>query len=233
MELPKETTPDVAAGDTHGRWYDDACGTAFAMEIVGERWAMLVVRELLLGPRRFSDLRASLPGISAKVLTQRLTALEQAGVLVHRTSAAPAPVPLYELTAWGQALEPALLELGRWATMHGGHNPRLPLSPVALMLSLRTTLNVSAAEGMRLSAGFTVAGQSFLAELDRGAMPVRRAPAGEGMIGFAAPEPLPLLRLFYGKQPLAEAQRAGVEIRGHAGTVQRFIALFALPQKLA
>ena len=74
MELQKETESSDAR---HGRWYEDACGTAFAMELVGERWSLLIVRELMLGGRRFSDLRASLPGISAKVLTERLGSLER------------------------------------------------------------------------------------------------------------------------------------------------------------
>ena len=74
MKLQKETK-------LHGRWYDDACGTAFALELLGERWSLLVVRELMLGPRRFSDLRASLPGVSAKVLTERLATLAETGVL--------------------------------------------------------------------------------------------------------------------------------------------------------
>ena len=69
MKLQKETK-------AHGKWYGDACGAAFALELIGERWALLIVRELMLGPRRFSDLRASLPGISAKVLTERLEGLE-------------------------------------------------------------------------------------------------------------------------------------------------------------
>ena len=80
MKLQKETESQ----EKHGKWYQDACGTAFAMELIGERWSLLIVRELMLGGRRFSDLRASLPGISAKVLTERLASLEQAGVLVRR-----------------------------------------------------------------------------------------------------------------------------------------------------
>ena len=89
---------------------------------------MLVVRELMLGPRRFSDLRASLPGISAKVLTERLTALEDAGVVVKRKVTDPVPAHLYELTEWGYRAEPAIQELGRWAAMSSGHDPLLPLS---------------------------------------------------------------------------------------------------------
>ena len=98
----------------HGRWYNDACGTAFGMELVGERWSLLIVRELMFGALRFSALRANLPGISAKVLTERLEKLEGAGVLVHRTLPAPSSARVYELTRWGYAAEPLIQELGRW-----------------------------------------------------------------------------------------------------------------------
>src|SRR6266700_3249745 len=84
------------------RWYDDACGTALALELVGERWALLIVRELMFGPRRFSQLRASLNGISANVLTQRLEGLEVAGIVIRRKLPPPADdVQVYELTPWG------------------------------------------------------------------------------------------------------------------------------------
>ncbi len=82
------------------RSYEDACGAAHALDLVGERWALLVMRELMLGPKRFSDLRADLPGISANVLTQRLEGLDAAGVLVRRKLPPPASVQVYELTLW-------------------------------------------------------------------------------------------------------------------------------------
>jgi len=221
----------------HGRWYQDACGTAFAMELVGERWSLLIVRELMLGPRRFSDLRASLPGISAKVLTERLASMEAAGVLVRRKLAPPAAVQVYELSAWGYAAEPAIQELGRWAAMHRGHDPQLPLSPVSLMLSLRTMIDREAAKALELVAGITVGEDHFLAELKDGAMPVRRADASEiaaqADLALAAEAPLPLLRLIYGKQPLAQAEQAGVTFTGDRLLAERFIALFSLPEKLA
>ena len=88
MKLQKETKPL----SEHGKWYADACGTAFAMELVGERWSLLVVRELMLGPRRFSELRKALNGISAKVLTERLESLERAGAVIKRTLPPPASV---------------------------------------------------------------------------------------------------------------------------------------------
>ncbi len=104
-----------APGTLPRRWYEDACAAAHALDLVGERWALLVMRELIFGPRRFSDLRGSLPGISANVLTQRLEGLEAAGVLRRRRLAPPAAAQVYELTEWGRESEPIFQALGRWA----------------------------------------------------------------------------------------------------------------------
>ncbi|MEN9061812.1 winged helix-turn-helix transcriptional regulator [Ponticoccus litoralis] len=93
-----------SATSPHGRWYADACGTAFGLELLGERWAMLIVRELMFGPRRFSDIRAELPGLSSKVLTERLAGLETNGVVLRSTALQPAPAQLYGLTEWGYAV---------------------------------------------------------------------------------------------------------------------------------
>src|ERR1700749_1921047 len=107
MKLEKVTEssrkPDEPTKRTTDKrwWYDDACGTALAMELVGERWSMLIVRELMYGPRRFSELRAGLPGISANTLTQRLATLQKAGILGRHTLPSPASVQVYELTPWG------------------------------------------------------------------------------------------------------------------------------------
>ncbi len=103
--------------DEYRRTYGDRCGVARALDIVGERWALLVVRELLLGPKRFSDLRRGLPNVSPDVLSQRLRGLEAADILRHRTLDPPASVQVYELTARGHALEPVVLELGRWGSL--------------------------------------------------------------------------------------------------------------------
>ena len=229
MKLQKETD----SLEKHGKWYGDACGTAFAMELVGERWSLLIIRELMLGGRRFSDLRASLPGISAKVLTERLAGLEHAGVLVKRKLPPPAATQVYELTEWGYHAEPAIQELGRWAARSPGHNPQLPLSPVSFMLSLRTMIDREAARRFDATVGFTVAGESFVAELRGGEMPVRRAEPGPADAWISADEPLPLLRVIYGKQPLAEALPAGgVALTGDQALAERFLALFSLPEKI-
>ena len=147
MKLEKVTS-------LHGRRYEDACGTALGLEILGERWALLVVRELMLGPKRFGDLRASLPGLSANVLTQRLEGLEAAGVLVRRKLPPPASVQVYELTPWGYEAEPIIQAMGRWAARSPDHDATLPLSPVGLMLSFRTMFDAAEAGGARTVLGF-------------------------------------------------------------------------------
>ena len=131
--------------DEDRRRYDDACAAAHGMDLIGERWSMPLIRELLLGPRRFRDLKASLPAISANVLTQRLEGLEAAGVLVRRKLPPPASVQVYELTPWGYETAPIFQALGRWAVRSPRHDPTRPFSPVSLMLSLRTMMSDDAA----------------------------------------------------------------------------------------
>ena len=106
------------------RSYGDACGIARALDTVGERWALMVVRELVLGPKRFTDLRTGLPHVSPDVLAQRLKDLEVSGVLVKRKLAPPAASQVYELTPRGRALEPVLVALGRWGGVEAPRRPR-------------------------------------------------------------------------------------------------------------
>jgi DNA-binding HxlR family transcriptional regulator len=131
------------------RTYDDPCGLARALDVVGERWALLIVRELLLGPKRFTDLRRGLPGASQSVLTQRLGELEQAGVLRRRALEPPASTWAYELTGRGRELEPALLHLSAW----GSRTPlasNADLSVDALALAMKTTFDPAAAGDLRI-----------------------------------------------------------------------------------
>ncbi|HEX2134827.1 MAG TPA: helix-turn-helix domain-containing protein, partial [Microvirga sp.] len=133
------------------RTYCDACAAAHALDLVGERWALLVVRELLLGPKRFTDLRAGLPGVSPNVLAQRLRELEQAGVVRRRKLPPPAGSRVYELTDWGMELEPVIIRLGRW----GARSPWRPrdaeIGVDSVVLALRTMFNPRAANGLRAS----------------------------------------------------------------------------------
>ncbi|WP_066359845.1 winged helix-turn-helix transcriptional regulator [Herbidospora mongoliensis] len=118
------------------RSYGDACGIARALDAVGERWALLVVRELLLGPQRFTELRRALPGASSNLLSDRLRELEGREVLRRRRLAAPASSWVYELTERGRELEPIVLALGGWGL--GFPPPTEPtLSATSVMLFLR------------------------------------------------------------------------------------------------
>src|SRR6476661_3241965 len=129
------------------RRYEDACGLAHALDLLGERWAMLVLRELAYGPRRFSELRADLTGISANVLTQRLTELEDRGLVRKTKLPPPASVQVYEATEWGLEAVPIIASLGRWAARSPWHDPTLPMSHVSLLMSMETLLSPTLAGG--------------------------------------------------------------------------------------
>ena len=217
----------------HGRWYGDACGTAFAMELVGERWSLLIVRELLLDARRFSDLRAALGAISAKTLTERLESLLAAGVVLRRELPAPGKAQVYELTRWGYAAEPLIQEAGRWAAQSSAHDPTLPLSPVALMISLRTMVDKSCLRRVKGRIGIAVGEDTFIAEAGKGELAVRRAEAEEADVVFRAPNASLLAALFYRKVPASDLAASGLEIKGDIALAKRFVDLFALPPKLS
>lgn len=232
MELEKETGGQVDS--SHGRWYGDACGAAFAMELVGERWTLLIMRELMFGPRRFSQLRASLPGISARVLSERLEKLEQVGALLRRTLPPPASVPVYELTAWGYEAEELLQVLGRWAVRSPGHDPRLPISPVSAMLSLRTMIDHAAARSFDAVVDFAMGVDKFVGRLAGGEFRVARRddPTPDADLSFAGPSAHAILPVFYAGVPLAVAERhLGLRFAGNRALAERFAALFGLPPK--
>jgi DNA-binding HxlR family transcriptional regulator len=225
MKLQKETK-------AHGKWYDDACGTAFALELVGERWSLLIVRELMLGPRRFTDLRAGLPSISAKVLTERLEGLEKAGILTRRQLPPPASAQVYELTEWGYMADVAIMELGRWAARSPGHDPTLPLSAASLMMSFRTMFDPDLAKGLELVAGFRVGVENFTMKVGGGAITAGRGLAEGADFALSAPVASVIAGAVYGKVAIAELAGAGLELSGDKAAAMRFIDLFHLPAKL-
>src|SRR4051812_6813218 len=118
------------------RSYGDACGIARALDVVGERWALLVVRELLLGPQRFTDLHRAMPRASSNMLTDRLRELESHGVVARRTLPPPAGSVVYALTDSGRELEPVVLALGAWGLRFPAPS-RVALSPTSVLLFLR------------------------------------------------------------------------------------------------
>lgn len=232
MKSQKVTSPAGSSASRPRRWYDDACGTAFALELVGERWSLLIVRELMLGGRRFTDLRASLNGISAKVLTERLESLEQAGVLVRRKLPPPVSAQVYELTEWGYMAEPAIAELGRWAARSAKHDTSLPLSPVSMMLSLRTMLDHGKARELKLTVQFAIGEERFVGRVLDGELPIERGEMPDADLRITAPVAMPIAAMVYGKVPVEALAEAGLEARGDAALLARFVDLFHLPEKV-
>ena len=190
------------------------------------------MRELMLGPKRFSDLRADLPGISANVLTQRLEGLEAAGVLVRRKLPPPASAQVYELTPWGYESEPIFQTLGRWAARSPQHDPTLPLSAVSLFLSFRTMLDAERARGLVARVGFRIGAETFLARLARGRIEIERGPLEDVDAVFSAAAPV-IAAAVYGGQPLTALERAGMlAVDGDRALAERFVTLFPLPPKV-
>jgi hypothetical protein len=187
----------------------------------------------MLGPKRFSDLRESLPGISANVLTQRLEGLEAAGVLLRRKLPPPAASQVYELTEWGYESEPIFQALGRWAARSPAHDPTLPFSAASFFLSLRTMLDPERAKGLDARIGFRLAEETFLAHLADGRIEIARG-ALDNTDLILAGTPSVLAGAIYGGQPLAALESAGVlEIEGSRALAERFVGLFPLPPKAA
>lgn len=227
MKLQKETT----RSKSHGKWYDDACGTAFALELVGERWSLLIVRELMFGGRRFTDLRAGLPGISAKVLTERLEGLEDAGIVQRRMLPPPAATQVYELTPWGYAAEDAIKALGAWAAASPGHDPTLPLSAASMMLSLRTMVDTGRAGDLAVRGAVHIGAERFFVEVKDGGFRAERGDIETHDFTFAAPVASPIAAAVYGKVPFDQAAGMGLTVTGDHALAIRFIDLFHLPEK--
>ena len=212
------------------RRYDDACGAAHALDLVGERRALLVMRELMLGPKRFSDLRRDLPGISANVLTQRLEGLEKAGVLVRRRLPPPASSQVYELTPWGYEAEPILQVLGRWAARSPSHDPRLPLSSVSLLLSFRTMVDPARAAGLDMQVGLRMGQENYRLHVANGGVEAERGVAERPdftLTGSATA----IAAAVYGGVPL-DALEGVLEIEGDRAAAETFVTLFPLPPKV-
>jgi DNA-binding HxlR family transcriptional regulator len=161
------------------RTYGDACGVARALDVVGERWALLVVRELLLGPKRFTDLRVGLPHVSPDVLSQRLRELERAGVVRRDTLAPPAASRVYELTDRGRRLEPVVLELGRWGSQAPFPPGEARLGADSAMIALKTMFDPGKARDLTVSYELRLGDQRFHARVAEGRFEVTGGGADE------------------------------------------------------
>lgn len=215
---------------TKKRSYNDVCGLAHALELVGERWALLVLRELAYGPKRFTDLRAGLPSASPNVLSQRLRELEAAAVVRRRRLAPPAGSSVYELTEWGQELEPTLRDLGRWAARSPNFPEEGNMSPDSVAMSMQTMFDPAAAEGLDALFELRLGEDRFRIEVKEGELDVGRGEAADADCVIETTPPA-LVGLIYKGRDLADAEQAGeVRIEGDRGAVMRFKGLFRLPE---
>ena len=212
------------------RTYGDRCGIARALDLVGERWALLVVRELLLGPKRFTDLRAGLPNLSPDVLSQRLRELEDTGIVARRTLPAPAASRVYELTPLGEELEEVLLALGRFGSRTPLPPGGAPLGIDAMVLALPTLFDAAAADGVSGTFELRLGEQPFRARVQDGRLDVERGEAARFDAALAT-DPDTLTHVLWHGGSLDGAERDGtLRVEGDRAALERFLALFPPPR---
>jgi DNA-binding HxlR family transcriptional regulator len=205
---------------------DDGCGIAHAADLVGQRWVLLVVRELLLGPKRFTDLRAGIPDISPSVLGQRLRELGASGILQRRKLAPPAAARVYELTDWGRQLEPAVLALGRWASVSPSFPRTAEMGPDSLVLALKSTFKPAKAQGVDATYELRLGELPFKIEVKGGRFDATRGDAADP-IAVIRSDPNCIARIVFRKNRLATALDAGdVEISGSRKAVNALFRAF-------
>ncbi|MDP4506935.1 winged helix-turn-helix transcriptional regulator [Nonomuraea turcica] len=214
------------------RSYGDGCAIAHALELVGERWALLVVRELILGPKRFTDLRAGLPGISADILTQRLRELEEAGIVQRRKLSPPAGSWIYELTGWGAELEPIVTDLARWSSRSPALPHDVPLSADSAALSLKALFAPAVGEALDLTVGLRLGEHHFLLRLDRDRLHLARvdsSPAQADLVIETSPRAL--AAVLGHARTLDDVLTTGdLTLTGPRATAERFLRLFPPPE---
>ena len=215
------------------RTYDDGCAAAHALDLVGERWALLVVRELLLGPKRFTDLKSGLPHASPNVLAQRLRDLEAVGIVRRGKLPPPAASKIYELTEWGRDLEPVIIALGRWGVRSPTKPPDAELGIDSLILSFRTMFDPDRAEGLDAVYEFRLGEDRFRAEVAEGRLEIERGTA-EQPDATVETDAGTLAALVYDDLELDDTLSSGdLKIKGDRAAVESFLVLFPLPEPAA
>ncbi len=211
--------------------YNQYCGLAYALDVIGERWTILMIRELLAGPRRFKDLNDGLPGISTNLLTERLKRLEQQGLLRRRILPPPAGSTVYELTAMGQALETSLLELGKWGSqfvppsMEGVN--ALHLGSYAL--TPQTFFRPELARGIYATYELHIDDEVQQVQIADGEIHVQQGEARQADAIFHTDLPSYLGLLTGQLQPDAAIAAGLICVEGDPAALHRFLALCGMP----
>ena len=205
---------------------------AHGLDLIGERWALLVMRELMLGPKRFSDIRADLPGISANTLTQRLEGLERSGIVAREPLPPPASGQVYGLTEWGYQSKPIMGALARWAARSPGHEIGQNFSPVALILSFQALGQPGLPRDIAASFGFRFGRESYVVRIEGGAIDAERGPAEGADVVFIG-TPRAVASAVHGRVPIATLEGEGeLTLEGDRKLAERFVSLFPLPPKV-
>jgi DNA-binding HxlR family transcriptional regulator len=201
------------------RSYRQYCGVARALDLIGERWALLVVRELALGPKRFTDLRQGLPGVATNVLSLRLRQLERNGIVKRRQLPPPAPAQVYELTEHGRDLVPIMLALGRWgAGTMGPRSSEQALRAEWLAVALMAFFDAKAAEDLDATIELDLGGARFTLRLEGGRLEV--TPGASGPVDLAVAADPELLLQFLAGAPVS------IHAEGDRELLERLPALF-------
>jgi DNA-binding HxlR family transcriptional regulator/putative sterol carrier protein len=213
------------------RTYGDGCAIARALDVIGERWALLVVRELLLGPRRYTDLRSGLPNASPNVLSERLRELERAGVVRRRKLPPPAASRVYELTDWGLGLEETVTALGHWAARSPTPPSDAPIvSAASIILALRARFDPAAAQGLRAGYELRLGEERFRIDVGDEELEAVRGGA-DGADATIDTDPDTLGAVLWGDLSLTDAQRSGkLTVEGDKAAVRRLVRLFPIPE---
>ncbi len=211
------------------RSYRDRCGVARALDVVGERWALLVVRELLLGPKRFTDLRAGLPRVTPDVLAQRLRELEAAELVRRDGLPPPAASRVYALTPAGLELEPVVLALGRWGSRRAFPDGDAVFGADSAVLGLKTLFDAGADAELDARIELRLDAQRYAARVAGSGFAVARGEA-DAPDAVIETDPGTLAAVLWHGAALTSTLRSGaLRISGDRRVAERFLALFPLP----
>lgn len=212
------------------RTYGDGCTSAHALDLIGERWALLIVRELLHGPKRFGDLRRGIPNASPNVLSQRLRELEDAAVLRRRRLGPPVSSLVYELTQWGAELEPVVLHLMRWGRRSPQYEPNENVGPDSLMLALRSQFDPALAAGVELTCMIRLGEDDFVATVHDNKLEVYRGEA-PNVDATVEANPSSFATLLFGPTTLEQLTAAGkIRLTGDPAVIESLLATQQAPE---
>lgn len=192
------------------RSYSQVCALARALDALGERWTLLIVRELLAGPKRFTDLEVGLPGVPSSLLGERLRELQDGGLVTRRRLPPPAASQIYELSQSGRELEPALLALGRWGARHGrAIAPTDASMPEWHQFALRAFFRPEEARGLNATYALRFEDGTIVAEVRDGVLDLRSANGGTADV-VVSTDHATFVAIATGRLAVADAVKQGI-----------------------